>query len=98
MGSTVVAVEVPENPTTSVTNAVEQVQRSVHGLLGGDFKLYTIAPFDPFEEWGIFLVSFDREGSPSWERIRDWSQPEVLRAAMEWAQEKWRGQRRSERL
>jgi hypothetical protein len=96
--SRVVAVEVPENQTTSVTNAVEQVRQKIHRLLGRDFKLYTIAPFDPFKDWGVFRVDFDREGSPSWVRMSDSTQPEVLARAMTWAEQKWRGQRRGERL
>lgn len=96
--SLVVAVEVPDNPTTSVTNAVEQVRQQIHRRMGKDFTLYTIAPFDPFKDWGVFRVDFDRERSPTWHRIEDWSKPEVLARAMKWAEQQWRGRRRNERL
>jgi hypothetical protein len=84
-----VTVEVPENRTTSVTNAVEQVFKRIIEHVGRPVRLFTVAPFAPFERWGVFEVTFGPEGRPTWDRVEDFESPPVLVDAMDWAERAW---------
>jgi hypothetical protein len=84
-----VAVEVPENRSTSVTNAVEQVVKRIRDHARHQVRLFTIAPFGPFEKWGVFEVKFGSGGQPEWDRVRSFDSPEVLGRAMRWAERAW---------
>ncbi len=85
------AVESPRNPSTSVTNAVEQVHQLIEqdSRMSKKFKLYTIAPWNRPDTWGVFEVRINRR-EPEWIRVNNWSDNPLLREAVSWAQSSWR--------
>jgi len=71
----------PDNPGTSVTNAVEQLVMQLRSAHGEQLRVFTVALADPVFATAIFEVDL-RDGEPTWEPLLDMSDaPEVVRRA-----------------
>jgi hypothetical protein len=81
----IVVTDAPNNPGTSLTNAVETaipMAREALGVAGDDLPVYQWTPRDPLKPDSLWRVTSE-QGGPQWTQVPTWHEDPDLSGAIE---------------